>query len=331
LVIEGLASIGKIKRMTSRKKKIMTTVLISLLAFLVIGDAGFTWVTHSRCKTWEKHIVRDADGVRQHCAEFTVGEGPVAILLVHGFGDSPQIWRKMAPVLAEQGFHCRALRLPGHAMTIDHAEDVQSEEWMAKVKEELAILNESHDEVWVVAHSMGSAISLRTLIDDQELADGLVVIAPLIEVEDKCSPLLKPKTWFSISQRILPFSDMTESYFPVDIHGTTPRDEVYRDIFIPTRTMKNLFETTSAIEGRAAEFELPFLMFLSEADLVIDSEAARDYYQESSSDLKQIVYLEDAGHVLPLDNGWEDICRHIGEFIQKKKPVEPSGALIPTP
>src|SRR5206468_12893176 len=81
-------------------------------ALWVGGDLLYSLVVGHLYRRWEAGIERDADGVRLGCREFTLGEGKDAVLLVHGFGDSPAIFRRIAPALAAKGFACHALRLP---------------------------------------------------------------------------------------------------------------------------------------------------------------------------------------------------------------------------
>src|SRR5579871_5198861 len=74
-------------------------------------DFSYSLLVQFQYARWEAGIVRDPDGVRRGCREFTVGRGDTALLLIHGFSDSPAVFRRMAPDLAARGFACRAMRL----------------------------------------------------------------------------------------------------------------------------------------------------------------------------------------------------------------------------
>jgi pimeloyl-ACP methyl ester carboxylesterase len=56
----------------------------------------------------------DANGIHMHVT--TAGQGP-AILLLHGFPDTHQVWRKQVPVLAGAGFRVVAPDLRGYGRT----------------------------------------------------------------------------------------------------------------------------------------------------------------------------------------------------------------------
>ena len=77
----------------------------------VIGDVVYSCSVGAGYREWNSKVRRDPDGVREGCREFTLGEGETAVLMVHGFGASPAVWRKMAASLAAEDFTCRAMRL----------------------------------------------------------------------------------------------------------------------------------------------------------------------------------------------------------------------------
>ena len=56
-------------------------------------------------------------------------------------------------------------------------------------------------------------------------------------------------------------------------------------------------------------------MVLSKDDQVIDWEAAEQFYREASSE-KSIRFMEESGHVIPLDYGWEDLTGEIVDFLR---------------
>ena len=69
------------------------------------------WVGLRR-RAWEKRAHRGPSGLLPDAAAYRIGNGPVALLFIHGFADSPCIWRRMTRRLAEgERFTCRAMRL----------------------------------------------------------------------------------------------------------------------------------------------------------------------------------------------------------------------------
>lgn len=301
----------------------------SLIAFVCIvlvwiaGDFTYSRIVLHRYEAWERTIERDADGVRIGCRDFTVGNGDTALLLIHGYSDSPAIFGKMAARLAEMGFTCRAMLRPGCARPLDQYEEATREEWLAAVEQEIAALYETHSEVWIVAHSLGGAITIDYLLDDPHAVDGIVLLAPLIEVSSKRSPVLSAETWYKIGKKMVLFTDIVENPFEVDADAEEARAYDMYSRYFPRRLYDEIFAITDNIAGRAGELIVPMLMVLSGDDDIIDSEAARDYYEASSCERKRLVWLEEARHLIPIDTGWEDVANEIAAFTRTPEGIAP--------
>jgi esterase/lipase len=70
-------------------------------------------------------------------AEFDSGAGSTALLLVHGINFSPIAYRNFGPALAQRGFKCRAMRLPGFAQHVQDYAGFKYPEWIAAVDREV--------------------------------------------------------------------------------------------------------------------------------------------------------------------------------------------------
>jgi carboxylesterase len=298
-----------------RKLKWPLIILAAICALVLIGDFVYSRMILHRHDAWERTVERYPDGVRTGCREFTVGSGDTALLMIHGFADSPAVYRKMAPMLAEMGFTCRVMRRPGLAMPIEEYAQATREKWRAALVEEVATLRENHDEVWIVAHSLGGAITFDYLLDDQTQVDGAILLAPLIKVSSERSPLIPVRFWYRISRPLLIFTKVVENPFEVD--AKSPEASAYDTYnhFIPRSIYDEIYDITGNIAGRAGELTLPMLMVLSRDDRIVDSEAAHAYYVASSSARKELLWMEDAGHMIPIDNGWDEVAAAIAEFV----------------
>ena len=55
-------------------------------------------------------------------------------------------------------------------------------------------------------------------------------------------------------------------------------------------------------------------MVVASDDRVIDTAAARRFFDDCGAKDKQLVEQPDTGHVVPLDNGWEQLVDLITDF-----------------
>jgi esterase/lipase len=274
----------------------------------------FLWMRRSYAR-WEGQVERDAEGVRAGCREFTIGQGETALLLIHGFGDSPAVFRNLAPALANQGFTCRAMRLPGFAMPITAYRQTRAAQWRQAVQEELANLRRRHARVGVVAHSLGAAIAVDALVDQPEAAAAAVLLAPLLGVCNRRSPLLSTRTWFYLLDHSLWFTDRIGPVFAPDLHDPEGLALLNTDRFVPRTLYREMFTLMARNCRQAHSFGIPLLMVLSRNDLIVDNPAAERFFQECAAAPKQLKYQEEAGHVLPLDGGWKELVEDIIKFL----------------
>ncbi|MAE63129.1 MAG: hypothetical protein CMJ18_02550 [Phycisphaeraceae bacterium] len=297
--------------------KIALLILLTIVVLFMWSDFIYSCVIASHVRKWEASIRWDDDGVRTGCRAFSTGEGDVGLLLVHGINDTPKIWHKMAPVLAGHGLHCRAMRLPGFAQRTSEYAEATIPQWMAAIETELADLRAAHAKVCIVAHSLGGAIVINYLLEHPEAAEKVVLIAPAVGVSDERSPLLTARAWNTVSGRLMLFTSVTESPYPNDTSDPVEQDYPWRTSFCPRSITNHTFELLDRIAADGSAFRTPMMMVLSKKDKVVDWKASKDFYDEAASTEKQIEYMKDTGHAIPVDYGWEELSEKIAEFCRE--------------
>jgi len=280
---------------------------------LATGCAAYSGVVAARWRTWERGVARNPDGVRAGCEAFDLGQGRTAVLFVHGFADNPSVWRPMAEAFAARGYACRAMRLPGFGGTMDERRAVDAESWTRALAAEAADLRRSHDEVWAVTHSLGSAVAVRHVLQGGDGFAGLVLLAPLVAVSDKRSPILGARTWFRVLGRFVP---LAEQPFPEDILKDAGPGRPELERFIPVNIYHALFRVLDDNAGRAPDLRLPVYAAVSPHDSVADPAAAEAWLRSLTGTPRQrLVHANDSAHMIPLDfdAGWitDDVIRFI--------------------
>lgn len=289
----------------------LTLMLLGLAA--TAGTAYPSW-TRMRALQREGRQAWDADGVRAGAAAFRTGSGSTAVLLVHGFASSPGLFRFVAPALAERGYTCRAMRLPGFAERLDRMMAVDERQWRDAVAGEVAELRLTHDHVWIAGHSMGGTLALDYVLEHPGEVEGLVLIAPLIEVSTQRSLGLPTRPLFRVARRVLPSDAILGTAFPVDLHAKGEGIDELRDRFLPIGMYDAMFRLTDRVRARAGEVDVPVLMVLPGEDKVVSRRAARAYFDRLGSSRKQVCEASRAGHVVPLDYGWQDVVAGVDAF-----------------
>ncbi|MFT5496445.1 MAG: carboxylesterase [Kiritimatiellia bacterium] len=292
--------------------------LLVLLILLTCIDFCYGLRVRKRMQAWEASLSRGPDGVVEGCAPYELGTGQTGVLLVHGFADSPALYRQIAPALAAIGYRIRAIRLPGWAEPVERLASVTRSDWLEAIEQGVADLKKQGClHVVVVAHSLGAACALYLAARQRLDVAALVTLTPMLKVSDKRSPLLSSRTWHEISNALFHHIPVFECVYPVDQQNPEGRDENHRDRFIPRSVYDELFALMDALGGSADHIRLPVLMVLSKKDQIVDSDQAAAFFKSLGGEHKKLVALEDSGHVLPLDYEWEAVVELTRQFISE--------------
>lgn len=293
-------------------------VLSSLAALWLLGDAFYARRVLARANA--------PDARRAATEPFSLNpSGSPALLLVHGFADGPSVFAKIAPLLADSGFAVRAMHLPGSGIPPAQMAGTTLSAWRTAIDREIAGLRENEPDrpVWLVGHSLGGALAFDAALRPENRVAGLVLLAPLVDVSRARSPVLAPRRWFQILDRLLLFSDVVESRLPADLHDPDARAAYRTDKFIHRDVYRALFDAMDAIRPRAAEWRGPLLAVVSPSDQIVDAAATKFFFAATNASPSKLAEQYSAGHVLPLDRGHEKIAERIARFVRAATPPSP--------
>jgi carboxylesterase len=317
-------SAGQPRRLRRAFKRILIALPIIILIW-VAGDFVYSRIVLYKLDRYESGLTWDEQGICAGAQAINIGTGRVGLLLIHGINFSPIAYRNMAPALADRGFQCRAMRLPGFGMRVREYETFDYQDWSDAIANELEILDAKHRPVFVVAHSLGGAVALRHVAEQHPPIAGIILIAPAIEVSNRRSPILPTRFWHEFSRRTLFFTRIVLSPFPYDLHDPDAVASIPQLQFTPRVIVDQTFALIDQNRGRAGDYQLPLLMILSPDDQVIDSAAAEAYYRDWGTDQKSLVWQRRAAHMIPLDFDWELAVDAISDFVAQHADPQPTG------
>ena len=294
----------------------MSALLTIISTWFAINLLHSLWIGCSRWR-WESKIARDKNGLLPQAEAYTRGNGPVALLFVHGFADTPMLWSPMVDHINKQtgSFTCRAMRLPGSGEPLSVAHRQTLDKWRHAIDDEIATLRKTHAHVWLVTHSAGGALSIDSALRKPDSVQGLILLAPLIKVSRYKIPFIPPEAGFACAQAIFVLSPVFESIFT---RKTTAADDpaftYIRDRYISFQVYRNLFSLIRANEYRASNLTIPVFAALSRFDHVVDSVAARQWLEHVSS--TRVIRWTETGHAIHLGIGWQALTDDIITFIK---------------
>ncbi|MBC7789018.1 MAG: alpha/beta fold hydrolase [Anaerolineae bacterium] len=272
---------------------------------------------------WRGHAARRLERVT--LARMPVGKGGIvagaetiskdvrggrAVLLLHGFGDTPQTLRYLADDLVAHGYAVRAPLLPGHGRTLSHFAASRSADWLESAREELRATLDSYADVSIVGLSMGGALASILAADSADVG-ALVLIAPYLDMPPAVRRVARWHRALSASTVYVAGRGGERS-----IHDPTERA---RALSYRASTPQLLFELSKIADVARASLPrilAPTLLLQSREDNRISPTVAEHAYAAIGSSEKRLLWLEGCGHVVTVDYGREKVFAHVREWLQ---------------
>lgn len=245
-------------------------------------------------------------------SSFRLDGGPVAALLIHGFTGAPPEMRLIGDTLHQSGFTVYGPLLPGHGTQPEDCNRVRWQDWTESVSNALASLTEEHETVFVAGLSMGAALTLYLAAHHPELP-GIVTYAPPIGIRDR-RRFLRPVVPL-LKHVVGALSKPEEVWLDPEAADRIWCYEVY-----PTGGGGELLALIDLVKGLLPQVGCPLLIIRSADDPTVTPEGAQFVYDQVSSTDKELVTLQDVGHVLTVDQGWEEVAELTYRFMIDRVP-----------
>ncbi len=231
-----------------------------------------------------------------------------AILLLHGFGDTPQTLAYLARHLHEQGFDVRVPLLPGHGRSIQDMDASSHTEWLDSARAELFAMRARYKWAAVGGLSMGGTIAAILAAELGELPS-LVLIAPYLTMP-------RGLRWLSVTSPL--WSDMVGPVQAATTRSIHDPIERRANLSYGTVTGRSIRELSRLVEkGRVAlsQITAPTLLIQSEDDNRSSPHAARRAFARLGTETKKLVLTHDGGHVITVDYGREHVFEEVRAWL----------------
>ncbi len=230
--------------------------------------------------------------------------GSRGVLLLHGFGDTPQTFALLANELHAAGFGVRAPLLPGHGRSVEDFVASSRNQWLEFARLELADFKKRYAVVSVVGLSMGAALSAILAAENQDLR-ALVLIAPYFGMRLNYRAA-------SMSHWIWgPIAGTLKSKSPGSIHDPVEREKNLGYGVYTGRLLYELWRLARRARLSLPRVRIPTLLIQSREDpRVAPSIAERAFASLGATD-KRLVWTEGAGHIITVDYGRERVFEEV--------------------
>jgi carboxylesterase len=250
---------------------------------------------------------------------FFLPGGKTGCLLVHGFTGAPKEMRWMGEYLSGMGFSVLGVRLAGHATHLEDMSRTRWQDWLACVEDGWHILQGATTQTFIIGLSMGGALSL--LFASQFPVSGVVAMSTPCELPpDPRLPLLRWLHWFSPT---------TPKGEPDWQDPELEKDHISYPVY-PTRSILELKLLLAEMRAGLPRVSAPTLLMHARQDKGINLSNMSKIYAGLGSTDKEMLWIENSGHVLVRDAAREHVFQVASDFIVRVS-HHPSRAKVRNP
>ncbi|GMV08490.1 MAG TPA: alpha/beta hydrolase [Gemmatimonadaceae bacterium] len=257
-----------------------------------------------------------ADGIVPGAGAIALDGGARAVLLLHGFGDTPQTLRRQALALHATGWTVRAPLLPGHGRTLEAFRASDAAAWTGAARAAYESLCRVHEQVAVVGLSMGGAIAVQ-LSAGQRPPSALVLLAPYLEVGGR------GRLWTSL----WPLWSLWRAWIPSDpassIRDPLARGESLGYGHASPRLLRELRRVVDWARAASGRVRAPTLAVFSQHDYRITPDAALRGFARLGSREKELRWVQNSGHVITVDLDADEVTRWVVDWLARHTPESP--------
>jgi carboxylesterase len=230
------------------------------------------------------------------------------ILLLHGFGDTPQTLQLLARELHASGHDVVAPLLPGHGRNVESFTRSRGSDWIALARSELLRMKATHERVALGGLSMGGALAAVLAAETPGLS-ALVLMAPYLGMPARLR-FLAASHWLWG-----PVTGTRQSMSPGSILDPVERAKNLGYGVSSGRLLYELWRT--AARGRRAlrKITVPTLVLQSRNDPRVSPSVAEDAFAAVATAEKKLVWIEGAGHIITVDYGREKLFQEVKSWL----------------
>jgi carboxylesterase len=287
----------------------MTATAIGTL--LVAGTITAAWLSRRRNRSrYETGSHPTAPPAVLPGAEpiFFDGEGR-GVLILHGFGDTPQSVRTLARYLHQRGWSVRAPLLSGHGSSMRAFTSATAGAWISDAHQELAGMQKRCAKVAVIGQSMGGA--LATILAAESRIDALVLLAPYMRLSRRAKWIGRFHYAVSI---FLPYltSRSESSILDPEARGRA----LGRGLMTP-RLVHELSRVVGRARAAAKKVRVPTLVIHSPQDPRVSVAHAEAAFADLGCEKKTLRWAQRSGHVLTVDYDREWVAGEVAEWLDR--------------
>lgn len=236
---------------------------------------------------------------------FYLAGGPTGILLIHGFTSSTAEVRLLGRYLHEHGYTISAPLLPGHGSTPEEMNRCSWQDWVSSVERSYQELASQCEMVILGGASMGSLIAIYLSVHHPEIR-ALMLYSPALDAFSFLDRLAVRMLAPFVPYRAKP---------PVAPSAADTRWKGYTVFPLPAAVQ--LFDLQKEAQRCLPLVRRPLLIIQGRNDQRVSPSGPERILNSVQSTLKELHWLPNSGHVVLLDQEWEQAANLSLTFLKR--------------
>lgn len=188
-----------------------------------------------------------------------------AVVFVHGIVSTPRYWDAFVAATPPD-WSVHSLLLPGHGGSVMDFGRTKWGEWRRHVTAVIDGMRDRHERVYIVAHSLGTLLTVQSVLERPEKIAGLLLLAMPLRI------FVKPASVVHNIAKGLGLAENPEEL--AQYYGTAQDWRVWRYIGWIPRYLE-LFAISRDVRRRMAEMSIPAQVFMSGKDELVSLRSCR--------------------------------------------------------
>jgi carboxylesterase len=235
-------------------------------------------------------------------------EGSDGVLLLHGFGDTPQTLGLLARRLRKSGYSVLAPLLPGHGRSPEAFGKSGATEWIAAAKDAYLDMRTRHTSVSVIGLSMGGALAV-VLASEQRDIPALILIAPYLGMP-RLLRVAAATYW--LWGRLVGEANARN---PRSIRDPIEREKNLAYGVVTGRELHELLMVVRRARKALTDVRAPALIIQSKEDPRSSPAIAEFTLKMLGTEDKKLIWTEGAGHIITVDYGRERVFAEVERWL----------------
>jgi alpha-beta hydrolase superfamily lysophospholipase len=268
---------------------------------------------------------RASDGQRLHAYEWSSRASEqthgALIVLMHGYAEHAGRYREFAEFLVRAGHVVHAFDARGHGQSAGQRGHVENfDRYVEDYYDFAQGLKQRYPDrpLIMLGHSNGGLIALRTLQSRPRLADGLIVISPLVALQKAHVPV--PVWLAAILARVAGRFPVLNGLKAHELtHDSRKLEQHERDrlnhIWSTPSWYVSVHDAMNHAFANIDSVRLPVLVLEAERDPIVVPDAIRRLFQAVPSADKELIVVRDAFHEVLNEVGRANTYGSIGAWI----------------